>query len=849
LDLGSPSVSKPSSVGSPSVSGSQDRAVRSILKSPTPEGTPEEGSLKSSSEGKPQYYRGIGGKSMEIAVNYMKLEQAEGYGIFEYEVRFDPPVDSRAERYSAVNEHRTLFGPTKSFDGNKLYLPKQLPDIETIATSKHSKTGKDIKVLFRYKRQIKPGERESLYIYNLIFKKIMKILKFVESAKKANFFDPKAGKEIKEYKLMIWPGYITVVDEYEGGLYLQVDVANRVLRTETVMDIFKKVKKTSGGNFKDECEKALLGSSVITKYNNHSYKVDGIEFSESPKTEFTLASGQKISFAQYYQNQYGIAIADMNQPLLIHRPKVKGISEATVERIVKLVPELCFMTGMTDAMRADFKIMKEVGAFTRLTPPQRQASLDNFVKRIKGSPDAYAQITDWGLKLADSTVIVQSRALEPETIMFGKGYRETVRPNADWGRAATTKHVLTAVKLEKWAILFAPKNEQVVKNFCSTFRDQAPKMGIAVANPRVVKLKDDRTETYLKELKQLIEPSVQLVVTIFPMAKTDRYSAIKKLCCVEMPVASQVINSKTISNDKKLASVTQKVILQINCKLGGELWACPMPFKGLMIVGVDVYHDASRKGSSFAGIVSSMNDLATRYFSMVKEQKQGQEIMDALRVAFIESLIKYWEINRNWPTDIVVFRDGVGDGQLEVTKTHECEQFLAVFSKKNNGRGNNTTEVSKMESKLGDMLPENYKPGFVFVVVQKRINTRILAVARKGNRYEYANPPPGTVLDHSVTRFKYKDFFLVPQSVNQGTVSPTHFVVLKEQLRKEETSNPLDASNIQRLAYRLTHMYYNWPGTVRVPAPVQYAHKLVDLVGQHVHRVPAAQLSDKLFYL
>ena len=97
-----------------------------------------------------------------------------------------------------------------------------------------------------------------------------------------------------------------------------------------------------------------------------------------------------------------------------------------------------------------------------------------------------------------------------------------MRPNADWGRAATTKHVLTAVKLEKWAILFAPKNEQVVKNFCSTFRDQAPKMGIAVANPRVVKLKDDRTETYLKELKQLIEPSVQLVVTIFPMAKTDR---------------------------------------------------------------------------------------------------------------------------------------------------------------------------------------------------------------------------------------------------------------------------------------------------------------------------------------
>ena len=31
-----------------------------------------------------------------------------------------------------------------------------------------------------------------------------------------------------------------------------------------------------------------------------------------------------------------------------------------------------------------------------------------------------------------------------------------------------------------------------------------------------------------------------------------RYSAVKKLCCVEKPVASQVINFKTISNEKKV---------------------------------------------------------------------------------------------------------------------------------------------------------------------------------------------------------------------------------------------------------------------------------------------------------
>ena len=73
-----------------------------------------------------------------------------------------------------------------------------------------------------------------------------------------------------------------------------------------------------------------------------------------------------------------------------------------------------------------------------------------------------------------------------------------------------------------------------------------------------------------------------------------------------------------------------------------------------------------------------------------------------------------------------MFRDGVGDGQLETTEKHEAEQFLRVFKHVKNGQDTLATEVSKMQSRLSEMLPENYCPGFVFVVVQKRINTRLL---------------------------------------------------------------------------------------------------------------------------
>ena len=89
---------------------------------------------------------------------------------------------------------------------------------------------------------------------------------------------------------------------------------------------------------------------------------------------------------------------------------------------------------------------------------------------------------------------------------------------------------------------------------------------------------------------------------------------------------------KTISNEKRLNAVAQKVILQINCKLGGELWGCKTPYQNLMVCGIDVFHDKSRKSASISGMVTSMNDALSRYFTTVKIQKPSQELIDTLKV-------------------------------------------------------------------------------------------------------------------------------------------------------------------------------------------------------------------------
>ena len=73
----------------------------------------------------------------------------------------------------------------------------------------------------------------------------------------------------------------------------------------------------------------------------------------------------------------------------------------------------------------------------------------------------------------------------------------------------------------------------------------------------------------------------------------------------------------------------------------------------------------------------------------------------------------------------------------------------------------------------------------------------------------YDNPAAGTVLDHSVCRRAWYDFYIVPMSVSLGTVTPTHFTVLYD-------SAPIPVDEFQRIAYAMTFMYFNWPGNVKV---------------------------------
>lgn len=264
-------------------------------------------------------------------------------------------------------------------------------------------------------------------------------------------------------------------------------------------------------------------------------------------------------------------------------------------------------------------------------------------------------------------------------------------------------------------------------------------------------------------------------------------------------------------------SIATKVAIQINCKLGAAAWMIELPLSGLMTIGFDICRSTKDRSRAFAALVATMDMKAeAKYFSTVSQHNSSDELSNDLTISVTKALQEYRKSHGTLPSRILLYRDGVGDGQIRQVFEHEVkvlkERLESIY------------RSAKIET----------GPRFAFVVVSKSINTRYFTRGR--------NPPPGTIADDVITLPERYDFYLVSQSVRQGTVSPTSYNVIYDTMG-------LDPDRMQILTYKMTHLYYNWSGTTRVPAVCQYAKKLASLVAQSIHQPPSNLLEKQLYFL
>lgn len=86
-------------------------------------------------------------------------------------------------------------------------------------------------------------------------------------------------------------------------------------------------------------------------------------------------------------------------------------------------------------------------------------------------------------------------------------------------------------------------------------------------------------------------------------------------------------------------------------------------------------------------------------------------------------------------------------------------------------------EIYNLKQSIEDVKKKakkpNYNPEIIYIVVNKRINSRFFGASNS----ELYNPEPGSVIVEELSVDDRFDFHLVAQKVTQGTSTPTHYVV------------------------------------------------------------------------
>ena len=74
------------------------------------------------------------------------------------------------------------------------------------------------------------------------------------------------------------------------------------------------------------------------------------------------------------------------------------------------------------------------------------------------------------------------------------------------------------------------------------------------------------------------------------------------------------------------------------------IWDCIDVQSGLMICGVDTYHEGAQKANSVVGFVANMNQTCTRWYSRVAVQQRGEELINGLKPCFIAAIRKFFDV-------------------------------------------------------------------------------------------------------------------------------------------------------------------------------------------------------------
>lgn len=184
-----------------------------------------------------------------------------------------------------------------------------------------------------------------------------------------------------------------------------------------------------------QVKKELVGTIVMTHYNRRTYKIDDIAFDVTPDKTFRQQDGVVTRYADYYKQRYKVDNLDLTQPMLVSIPKKKDLNKGITGNIY-LIPALCNPTGLTDNMRKNFGLMKDLSDSLHMGPSQRKHHLDEFVRKIKETVDVKKEFEKWDIDFIPDFVMATARKYPSEKVYMGPEGSDGMPGDnkADWTR-------------------------------------------------------------------------------------------------------------------------------------------------------------------------------------------------------------------------------------------------------------------------------------------------------------------------------------------------------------------------------------------------------------------------------
>ena len=525
------------------------------------------------------------GKSVKVLSNYIQLQTPTNVIINNFVVKFEPEVEAVKMRRQMIYGIQNLFSSAFLFDG--------MSNIKTCDNNREEKINvvsnpavpdQNVQITIRWTEEVPWGSLEMMRMYNTQMRRNLQHLGYHLIGR--NYFDQSSKKAIPEHKIELLSGLLTAIAQHDGGLLMVIDTTTKFIRSDTVLALLTQIRQKHGTQWLDEAKRQICGSIVLTTYNNRTYKVDDLVTTKNVRDTTFTRGDRTISLIDYYKEVHDIVINQVSQPLIECLPTARDRRAGRTEKLL-LVPELCQMTGLTEEMRKNFQLMKQVGDLSRHKPEERVRNLNNFIGRMNQNAEVIADMQKWNIRFDDKLVEINARELQCERIFMGndddRSAKDFDQRSGDFSKEMRSKQLFTAVSLSKWMIIVSQRDSTLTQDFVETITKVCRQMAVNLAPPRITTLTDDRVGSYLSTLSTLAGSPCQMVVTIVPNNNKDRYDAIKKVCYCESPMPSQVIVGRTLSKKHMLMSVCTKIGIQMATKLGAEPWALKIPVCSLII--------------------------------------------------------------------------------------------------------------------------------------------------------------------------------------------------------------------------------------------------------------------------